>query len=243
VPLFVLLALIAFLIAGCGAGDESGAPESSKPAAEASEGGSVAVAALGDSITSGSPLYDPDPQARAAFGFGDDEQSQYEYWASKADPSLEFENCGVFGERTDEIAQRLAACAEGADVLIVQGGINDIAQALAGGPEAGLAAAQDAAANIDGMLAEAEDMGLDVAVANVLPWNNGHPIADDAINQLNADIAEIAKRRGVTVLDFYDALEDPDMAGVMAPSYTDDGDHPSIEGYRVLGELVADELG
>jgi lysophospholipase L1-like esterase len=243
VPLFVLLALIAFLIAGCGADDKSGAPESSEPAAEASESGSAAVAALGDSITSGSPLYDPDPQARTAFGFGDDEQSQYEYWASKADPSLEFENCGVFGERTDEIAQRLAACAEGADVLIVQGGINDIAQALAGGPEAGLAAAQDAAANIDGMLAEAEDMGLDVAVANVLPWNNGHPIADDAINQLNADIAEIAKRRGVTVLDFYDALEDPDMAGVMAPSYTDDGDHPSIEGYRVLGELVADELG
>ena len=29
----------------------------------------------------------------------------------------------------------------------------------------------------------------------------------------------------------------------MAPEYTDDGDHPSIEGYRVLGELVAKKLG
>lgn len=240
---FFLFALIALLLVGCGGGeDEAAAPQ---PAEEDSsdQGGGVSVAALGDSITSGSPLYDPDPQARAALGFGDDEQSQFEYWASKEEPDLAFENCGVFGERTDEIAQRLAPCAEGADVLIVQGGINDIAQALAGGPEAGVAAAKDAAANIDGMLAEAEEMGLDVVVANVLPWNNGHPIADDAINQLNADIAEIAERRGAPVLDFYNALEDPDMAGVMAPSYTDDGDHPSIEGYRVLGELVADELG
>ena len=35
---------------------------------------------------------------------------------------------GVYGERTDEIAQRLDECAAGAEVLVVQGGINDIAQ-------------------------------------------------------------------------------------------------------------------
>ncbi len=29
----------------------------------------------------------------------------------------------------------------------------------------------------------------------------------------------------------------------MAQQYTDDGDHPSIEGYRILGELVAQKLG
>ena len=51
----------------------------------------------------------------------------------KADPKLEFRNCGVFGERTDEIAARLDQCADGADALIVQGGINDIAQSLQGG--------------------------------------------------------------------------------------------------------------
>lgn len=202
----------------------------------------MAVAALGDSITAGSPLFDPDPRQRAALGFGDNEQSQFSYWATQANPRLAFENCGVFGERTDEIAQRLADCADGADVLVVQGGINDIAQALAGGPEAALDAARGAAANIDGMLAEGEDLGLGVVVVNVLPWNNGHPVADDAIAQLNSDIAEIAKRRGVPLLDFHDALEDPDMEGVMAPALTDDGDHPSIDGYRILGELVAEEL-
>jgi len=239
----VLFALIAALLAGCGGDDEPAAPEPSETAQVPEDSGTVAVAALGDSITSGSPLYDPDANSRAALGFGDDERSQFEYWASVAEPTLEFDNCGVFGERTDEIAQRLASCAEGADVMIVQGGINDIAQALAGGPDAGLEAARLAAANIDGMLAEAEEMGLEVAVANVLPWNNGHPVADRPIEQLNSDIAEIAKRRGVPVLDFYGALEDPDEAGLMAPDFTDDGDHPSVEGYRVLGELVADELG
>jgi len=239
----VLFALIAALLAGCGGDGDPAAPEPSETTKAAEDGGSIAVAALGDSITSGSPLYDPDPEARAALGFGDDERSQYEYWASAADRSLGFDNCGVFGERTDEIAQRLASCADGADVMIVQGGINDIAQALASGPDAALEAARNAAANIDGMLAEAEEMDLEVAVANVLPWNNGQPVAAEPIIQLNEDIAEIAKRRGVAVLDFYGALEDPDAAGLMAPDLTDDGDHPSIDGYRILGELVADELG
>ena len=92
-------------------------------------------------------------------GFGDDEESQFEYWAAEENPQLDFSNCGVFGERTDEIAVRLADCAEGADVLIVQGGINDIAQGLAGGPEAGLAAAEDAAANIEDMIAAGQGAG------------------------------------------------------------------------------------
>ncbi|MDQ3729849.1 MAG: GDSL-type esterase/lipase family protein [Actinomycetota bacterium] len=242
-PLALLLALALFLIAGCGGGSDPEAPAvrtSSAPASE--QGGDLAVAALGDSITAGSPLYDPDPEMRAALGFGDDQRSQFEYWATRADPSLAFENCGVFGERTDEIALRLEACAEGADVLIVQGGINDIAQALAGGPEAALDAAGEAAANIDGMITQGKELGLDVVVVNVLPWNNGHPIADDPIDQLNSSIAAIAEREGVPLIDFYGALEDPDTSGVMAPELTDDGDHPSIEGYKLLGALVADEI-
>ena len=86
------------------------------------------VAALGDSITAGSPGYDPDPRMRETLGFGADEKSQWEYWAEQSDPSLRFRNCGVYGQRTDEIAKRLDECAKGAQVLIVQGGINDIAQ-------------------------------------------------------------------------------------------------------------------
>ena len=240
----VLLLALALFLAGCGGDSEPEAPaEGTSPVPATEQDGEIAVAALGDSITAGSPLFDPDPEMRAALGFGDDQRSQFEYWAKREDSSLEFENCGVFGERTDEIALRLASCSEGADVLFVQGGINDIAQALAGGPEAALQAADEAAANIDGMLSEGEDLGLEVAVVNVLPWNNGHPVADEAIARLNSALAEIAKSRGVPLLDFHDALEDPYTAGLMGPDLTDDGDHPSIEGYRLLGELVAEEFG
>src|SRR5205085_478343 len=88
----------------------------------AAEGARVVVAALGDSITEGSPGYD----AR----LGGDEESQWEHWAARADARLDFRNCGVYGERTDQIMQRLDTAARGADVLVVQGGINDIAQGV-----------------------------------------------------------------------------------------------------------------
>ena len=61
---------------------------------------------------------------------GLDRRSQYEFWAAaELGPDARFRNCGVFGERTDQIATRLEECAAGADRLVVQGGINDIAQA------------------------------------------------------------------------------------------------------------------
>jgi lysophospholipase L1-like esterase len=195
----------------------------------------VHVAALGDSITSGSPAYDPDPAQRAALGFGDDERSQYEYWAEhKGGQTLfMFRNCGVFGERTDQIAARLDDCAEGADVLIVQGGINDIAQD---------SPIDAAARNLRSMVARGKELGLDVYLVDVLPWNNGHPRFDDAIADLNKRIDDIGSSEGVQVIGFHDALEDPGQPGVMPPELTADGDHPSVEGYRVLGELVAREL-
>ena len=40
-------------------------------------------------------------------------------------------------------------------------------------------------------------------------------------------------------LPFHDTLEDPEHPGRMKPEWTDpDGDHPSVAGYRRLGELA-----
>jgi hypothetical protein len=55
-------------------------------------------------LTAGSPGYDPDPEQRALRRFGADRESQWEYWVAAKDPRLEFRNCGVYGQRTDEIA-------------------------------------------------------------------------------------------------------------------------------------------
>jgi len=221
-------ALVAVLATGCGDG---GAPASTSGGA-GDEADRVVVAALGDSITAGSPLWDPDPAIRARIP-APDERSQFEYWAARERPELEFHNCGVFGERTDEITARLGDCAEGADVLVVQGGINDIAEGLP--PDA-------AAAGLRGMVQDGVDSGVEVVLLDVLPWNNGHPAADGPIADLNREIAAIGRDEDVEVIPFHDELENPETPGTMAAGLTDDGDHPSIEGYRRLGELLAERL-
>jgi len=179
------------------------------------------VAALGDSITEGSPGYD----ARA----GGDETSQWEHWAARADPRLEFRNCGRYGERTDEIMMRLDECARDADVLVVQGGINDIAQ---GRP------VEAAAENLRTMVRRGKELGMPVLLADVLPWNNGWPEADPEIRRLNELIREIARAEGVRLLEFHGTLEDPERPGRMREDWTAEGAHPSVAGYRRLGELA-----
>lgn len=181
----------------------------------------LVVAALGDSITAGSPAYD----AR----LGGDEESQWQHWAARADPRLEFRNCGVYGERTDQIMARLDDCVRGADVLVVQGGINDIAQGIAVGT---------AAANLGRMVRRGKELGVGAALADVLAWNNGWPAAEPEIRHLNALIATIAQEEAVPLLPFHDTLEDPDRPGRMREDWTSDGDHPSVAGYRRLGELA-----
>jgi lysophospholipase L1-like esterase len=180
------------------------------------------VVALGDSITEGSPEYDPRR--------GGEETSQWEYWAARRDPRLVFRNCGVYGERTDEIQRRLGGCSAGADVLVVQGGINDIVQ---GRP------AEEAAANLREMVRRGKELGLRVALADVLPWNNGWPDAEPAIRRLNELIRAIARDEAVPLLPFHDTLEDPERPGRMKQEWAHaDGDHPSVAGYRRLGEVA-----
>ena len=195
------------------------------------------VAALGDSITAGSPAYAPDPAAPGSRGTGDP-RSQYEYWARRADPELRFRNCGVPGERTDEIARRLDACARGADVLVIQGGINDIAQSLAAPPGARLATVAAAARNLSRMARRGNALGLEVELTDLLPWNNGDPYATPLVAALNRRIGRIGRRLSVPVLPFHDVLENPLRPGLMKAEWTAEGDHPSIDGYRRLGEMA-----
>jgi len=184
----------------------------------------LVVACLGDSITEGSPEHD----SRR----GGNPESQWMYWA--ADERLEFRNHGIWGERTDEIADRLDEAIRGADALVAQGGINDIAQ---GRP------VERAAENLRTIIRRANRHAVPVVVANVLPWNNGGPEADTKIRRLNELIAELAEDEGIALLDFHDALEDPDAPGRMRGELAhDDGDHPSVAGYRRLGEAVLDDL-
>ncbi|MGZ8781912.1 MAG: SGNH/GDSL hydrolase family protein [Gaiellaceae bacterium] len=54
----------------------------------------------------------------------------------------------------------------------------------------------------------------------------------------NGLIDELARDEGVPVLPFHATLESPDDPGRMRGEWTSDGDHPSVEGYKRLGELA-----
>lgn len=190
-------------------------------------GPKIVVSALGDSITAGNPGWDPDPERRPFEG--DNPESQFLYWAARADPRIEFRNHGVGGEVTEEILRRFDTAVEGADVLIVQGGINDIVHDRS---------LEAAAENLRVMVRRGQAIGLGVVLVNVLPWNNGWPEADPKIRRLNELIAEAGAEEGVVVMPFYETLEDPDRPGRMREDWTPDGNHPSVEGHRRLGEVA-----
>lgn len=213
---------VAALVSGCGGAESPSATEG-----EARRRATI-VAALGDSVTAGTPRWDPEPGFRSQIP-EPDQRSQYGYWAERALPETRFRNCGISGQRTDEIATRLDRCAEGADVLIVQGGVNDIAQGLP---------VEGAAENLRAMARRGKDLGLRVAVVELLPWNGGYPEADRSILELNRRIAAIGREEAVPVIEWYEVLEDPRRPGRMRLRWTSDPAHPSIEGYRRLGEAV-----
>jgi lysophospholipase L1-like esterase len=182
----------------------------------------IRVAVAGDSISAGSPLWDPDPAVRARIP-APDERSQWQWWAAQADPRLEFRTAAVYGERTDQIARRLDLVLDGADVLVVQGGINDVVQ---------WRPVEEAAGSIEAMLERGRAAGLVVVVTDVLPWNNGDEQTAAEIERLNTLIRLV----DAPLLPFHDTLADPADSTRMGDSLTDDGDHPSVEGHRLLGE-------
>jgi lysophospholipase L1-like esterase len=190
-------------------------------------GARIVVSALGDSITAGNPGWDPDPVRR--LDEGDDPESQYLFWAARADPRIDFRNHGVGGECTAEIVRRFEQAVDGADVLVVQGGINDVVHQRS---------IEDAADNLREMVRRGKQRGLGVVLVNVLPWNRGWPDADAQIRRLNELIGEIGVDEGVAVLPFYETLEDPERPGRMREDWTADGNHPSVAGHRRLGELA-----
>jgi lysophospholipase L1-like esterase len=186
----------------------------------------VIIACLGDSITAGAPLWDPDPALRARIS-EPDERSQWQWWAAQSMPQLDFRNHGVNGERTDQIAVRFDEAVQGAEILIVQGGINDVVQSQP---------IEEAARNLAGMAERGQRLGLRVALVDVLPWNNGDARAAEEIAGLNGLVRAIADGIGVPLFPFHDTLVDPAEPERMRDEWTDDGNHPSVEGHRLLGE-------
>ena len=222
---FILVGVMLLPGAGCGGDDPPTGGESQPPL----------VATLGDSITAGAPRWSPNPKLRKYLRGRATRESQWQYGADRAlDGRFRFRNCGVEGDRTDEIELRLEACAADAQILVVQGGTNDIAQGHT---------PVSAAANIRQMVRRARDAGLVVLVTTVPPINARHPRWAPEVRRLNDLIRALAREEDVSVIDFFKLLEDPRRPGRMRPDLTADGVHPTVEGYLRIGRVAARELG
>ncbi len=206
------------------------------------------VATLGDSITAGWPRWDPDPKWRAWLRRNwhrhTTPRSQYQYWADRLEPRLRFRNCGVPGERTDEIAERLDGCARKADVLLIQGGTNDLLQAYKGDlPHSPIEQVGVAAANLRGMVSSARQAGVGrVLLADVLPIEKTTPAQAAKVRRLNRAIRGVGAQKRVEIVPFFRALSNHGNPGRFAAGDNADKVHPSVTGYRLLGRVLLNRL-
>ena len=92
------------------------------------------------------------------------------------------------------------------------------------------------------MVWRARGLGLRVALVDVLPWSNGDSRAAKDIDALNAGLRALAERVEVPLFPFHDTLADPSRPHRMRDDLTDDGEHPSVEGHRLLGERAFSSL-
>jgi lysophospholipase L1-like esterase len=192
----------------------------------------MTVVCLGDSTTAGTPLFQS-PLEAPPDGAGD-ERSQYAYWLRQARPSWEIINCGINGQRSDEIAARFDRDVAGrrAGAVIIIAGVNDVYQ----GRDAAHVTQQ-----LDGMYRRAGALGIPVIAGSIVPYNTATPDQNARMRAINAWIAgQAAARPGLRFVDTRAATAaagDPDrLAG------SPDGLHPDVDGYRRMAEALLPAL-
>lgn len=119
-------------------------------------------------------------------------------------------------------------------VLVIMAGTNDIAE------NTGPYAAENTMGNIITMTELATLHGIRVVLCSVLPafdfpWRTGlQPAAK--IVALNAMIHNYASNNGILYIDYYSSLVDERRG--LKQTYSEDGVHPNLSGYKVMDVLV-----
>lgn len=191
----------------------------------------MTILALGDSTTAGTPEF-RSPAESPPDGSGN-EKSQYTYWAARRYPGRRFLNRGVNGERTDQILRRFKRDLKRSqpDAVIVLAGVNDLYQGYP--PER----IQE---NLEGIYALAAGQGIPVMACTILPYNGASPAVLERMRQVNGWIRRHSRQAGLGFCDLFSVMQDPDRQGNLVSSA--DGLHPDVNGYRRMGEAVADCL-
>ena len=158
-----------------------------------------------------------------------------EYWRDR-DPALfapGMINRGITGQTSQQVLLRFRhdVIALNPQVVHIAVGTNDIAG------NTGVASPADLSGNVETMIDLAKAHGIAVVVAGLFPAD-AIPTREDIagvnprIRQLNAMLADLARRRGVVFADYHAALADPH--GRPRPGLTSDGLHLSRAGYAAI---------
>lgn len=190
------------------------------------------IVALGDSTTAGTPLF-KSPIEAPPDGEGD-ATSQFAYWLMQAHPEWDVRNCGVNGERSDQIRARwqrdVAAHAPAAVIIIA--GVNDVYQ---GRP------VEHVTRELRAMYDLAAAARIPVVAGSIVPYNTATPEQNAKMHAINAWIREEAARDpNITFADTRAAVASDTDADTLRSS--PDGLHPDADGYRRMAEALEASL-
>ena len=186
------------------------------------------VVCLGDSTTAGTPLF-KSPIEAPPNGEGN-ERSQFPHWLRRAHPDWQVFNCGVNGERSDQIAARFDrdVLAHRPAVVTVIAGVNDVYQ---GRP------ASDVTRQLAVMYDRASKAGIAVVAGTIVPYNTATADQNARMHAINDWIKQQAKTRTrFLVADTRMATADPKNPDRLAGS--PDELHPEIDGYHRMAEVI-----
>lgn len=150
-------------------------------------------------------------------------------------------NRGISGQTTPQMLLRFRQ-----DVIdlkpaavVILAGTNDIAG------NTGPMTLEQTAGNIFSMAELAKSNGIKVVLCAVVPafdypWRPGLEPAEK-IARLNALLKNYAEQNGCTFVDYHSAMKD-DRNG-LRPDLGDDGVHPNLKGYQIMGPLVERGIG
>jgi len=188
----------------------------------------IRIVALGDSTTAGTPGF-LSPLEAPPVGKGD-VTSQYAHWLMKSEPNWDVVNCGINGERSDQIAARVVRDVIGASpaAVVIIAGVNDVYQGRT---------VEHVLAQLRTMYDRAAHAGIRVVGGTIVPYNTAGTAENEHMRQINAWIRQQTRSEpAIAFADTRAAVADPGNADRLAES--PDGLHPSPRGYRDMADAI-----
>ena len=186
------------------------------------------IVALGDWTTAGTPAF-KSPIEAPPNGAGDP-TSQYAYWLMQSHPEWEVLNCGVNGERSDEIRARFDRDVVGASpaAVVIIAGVNDVYQ---GRP------VEHVTGHLRAMYARAATARIRVVAGSILPYNTATPEQNGRMRHINDWMRRLP---GILFVDTRTAVAAAGNPDLLCES--PDGLHPTAAGYHRMADVIRPAL-